>query len=170
MRVIVFGLMIARSLRFFTMVPNLTSSWKTRNKTSSPIRMVITYRGIPLEEDTDGYQGEFTTRRSKRHHIAPLEYWRGEKYEWVRGPGLAVKIPYEPATLRAKAPKRGGRGGRSKSRGDDDDGGGGGGGVGGYGEELEEGHGIDDDTEPLVQVKDYITGREAQRSELIWRE
>ncbi|WVR03678.1 hypothetical protein IAU60_000673 [Kwoniella sp. DSM 27419] len=41
-------------------------------------------------DEEDGYHGNFTTRRSKRHHFKPLEYWRNEKFEYARGPGLPV--------------------------------------------------------------------------------
>ncbi|WWC86037.1 uncharacterized protein L201_000908 [Kwoniella dendrophila CBS 6074] len=53
-------------------------------------------------EDENQYTGNFTVRRSNRQHFAPLEYWRGEKFEYARGPKCPVikeviTIPEQPA-------------------------------------------------------------------------
>jgi centromere protein C len=64
-------------------------------------------------------EGDFTMRRSGRQHFRPLEYWRGEKFEYTRGQYGAqikevVKIApdvVEPLTNRYKR----GRSGRARS-------------------------------------------------------
>ncbi|OCF36328.1 hypothetical protein I316_02203 [Kwoniella heveanensis BCC8398] len=60
----------------------------------------------------DGYHGNFATRRSKRKHFKPLEWWRNEHFEYARGPGLpvikeVVTYPEEPPTPFAQRHKRG---------------------------------------------------------------
>ncbi|KAE8540611.1 hypothetical protein D1P53_002974 [Cryptococcus gattii VGV] len=63
----------------------------------------------------DGYHGNFVTRRSGRQHYKPLEFWRGEKVEYMRGPGCAVikeiiTIPEDPPIpLAARRSRKNGR-------------------------------------------------------------
>ncbi|WVQ93620.1 hypothetical protein IAU59_000696 [Kwoniella sp. CBS 9459] len=62
-------------------------------------------------EEEDGYHGNFKTRRSKRQHFKPLEWWRNEHFEYTRGHGLAVikevvTYPEEPPTPFAVRHKR----------------------------------------------------------------
>ena len=41
-------------------------------------------------DDEDGVHGDFQTRRSGRQHFKPLKWWKGEKFEYKKGPQLAV--------------------------------------------------------------------------------
>ncbi|WVW82041.1 hypothetical protein I302_104046 [Kwoniella bestiolae CBS 10118] len=117
------------------------------------------------EETEDGYHGNFQTRRSNRQHFRPLEWWRGEKFEYQRGPGLPViaeviTIPEEtpqPLSQRYKKTRRAASTSnstkkRSRSRQDsysDQDG--------------EEEEGWDNETEPTGLVKTYPDGMESHR-------
>jgi centromere protein C len=95
--------------------------------------------------------------------MAPLDFWRNEKVEYVKGdygsePIEVVRIPKQqalPLSARARGRKIRTGNSRSKSRTADDS----------REDEGLEGEGIDDETEPLMQVLDYISGQEAMRRE-----
>lgn len=122
-------------------------------------------------EDGRGVTGDFQTRRSGRQHMAPLEYWRGERVQYRPGQHQAIikeiiRVPEDPVMpLGAAARKRyqragtadgstrGGRGrGKSHSRGV-------------TGNVYNPHEGDDDNTDPQGVVKDYATGQEVERRE-----
>ena len=114
-------------------------------------------------DDEDGVHGDFVSRRSGRQHFKPLAYWRGEKFEYTRGPALpvikeVVHIPPEYVEPFAAQRKRG-RTGRSQSvrRGH-------GNGGSGRGSDEPEEAGWDEGTNPVGVVKDP-SGRELYRRE-----
>ncbi|KAK8861727.1 hypothetical protein IAR55_002550 [Kwoniella newhampshirensis] len=81
-----------------------------------PKKTRVSQIGVADESDTeDGYHGNFVTRRSQRQHFKPLAFWRGEKFEYQPGPGLAVikeliEFPEEPhKPLGAQKRSRSGR-------------------------------------------------------------
>ncbi|WVQ78910.1 hypothetical protein IAT38_001001 [Cryptococcus sp. DSM 104549] len=110
------------------------------------------------------------TRRSSRQHFKPLEYWRGERFEWEPGPGLAVikevvTYPEEQPQPFAARRHRGGAKNRARSgsaAAEET----GGKKKKGKGKEVEEGNledGWDDKTEPTGLVLDFPTGEECFR-------
>lgn len=73
---------------------------------------------LPLEGET-GYMGDFTTRRSGRRHFRPLAWWRGERFEYARGPTApiveaVVHVP-PPQPIPRVNNRRTGRRGRAAS-------------------------------------------------------
>ncbi|WVQ62444.1 uncharacterized protein L199_000584 [Kwoniella botswanensis] len=118
------------------------------------------------EDREDGYHGNFQCRRSSRTHFKPLDWWRGEKFEYRRGPGLPViaeviTIPEEtPQPLSARHKKTTKRANsttpstkkRSRSRQDSSS-----------EHEVEEEAGWDDETEPTGLVKTFPEGMESHR-------
>ncbi|OCF73564.1 hypothetical protein I204_05407 [Kwoniella mangroviensis CBS 8886] len=149
---------------------------KTRTRQGSvapkPKRTRISQIGVSGtnsdEETEDGYHGNFQCRRSSRTHFKPLDWWRGEKFEYRRGPGLPViaeviTIPEEtpqPFSARhKKTTKRADSTTRStkkrlRSRHDS-----------GSEQEVEEEEevGWDDETEPTGLVKTFPEGMESHR-------
>ncbi|WRT63918.1 uncharacterized protein IL334_000845 [Kwoniella shivajii] len=75
-----------------------TAPARTRNErqgsvAAKPRKTRISQIGVDGEgsdDDLDGYHGNFQTRRSNRQHFKPLEWWRGEKFEYQRGHLLPV--------------------------------------------------------------------------------
>ncbi|WVF65985.1 hypothetical protein IAT40_000723 [Kwoniella sp. CBS 6097] len=120
-------------------------------------------------DEEDGYHGNFKTRRSKRQHFKPLEWWRNERFEYMRGPQLpvikeVVTYPAEPPTPFAEKHKRSRtRTGRSASAvpngkrrrdslNDEDN-----------GSAEEDVEGWDANTESLGLVQDYPSANEVHR-------
>ncbi|ORY22701.1 Mif2/CENP-C like-domain-containing protein [Naematelia encephala] len=108
-------------------------------------------------EDTDGFSGDFLTRRSGRQHFKPLKYWLGEKFEYTRGPAQAtiasvVHVPEEPTIPLAARYKRG-RSGRSQSAKPS---------ARGVTMEPDE-EGWDEKTEPVGLVRQFPSGIEVDR-------
>ncbi|RSH94857.1 hypothetical protein EHS25_004663 [Saitozyma podzolica] len=72
--------------------------------------------------DDGAFEGDFRTRRSQRAKFTPLEWWRGEKFNWKRGEYGAqieevVKLqPDYVEPLAARNKKVAGRTGRGRSR------------------------------------------------------
>ncbi|GMK59792.1 hypothetical protein CspeluHIS016_0900090 [Cutaneotrichosporon spelunceum] len=72
-------------------------------------------------EGGNQYVGDFVCRRSGRHHIKPLEWWRGERKEYEKGefgPEVIsiVRVP-ETVVVKPRATTRRGRGrGRGRSQ------------------------------------------------------
>lgn len=119
-------------------------------------------RPSELGSGDDGYHGNFVTRRSGRQHYKPLEFWRGEKVEYMRGPGCAVikeiiTIPEDPPIpLAARRSRKNGRArsgsvaaGKRKRE-----------------DSVEDEEGWDHKTEPTGLVQDYPFGEECYRSGL----
>lgn len=120
-------------------------------------------RPSELGPGDDGYHGNFVTRRSGRQHYKPLEFWRGEKVEYMRGPGCAVikeiiTIPEDPPVPLALRKSR--KNGRARS---------GSVAVGKRKREdsVEDEEGWDHKTEPTGLVQDYPFGEECYRSGLL---
>ncbi|WVQ92233.1 hypothetical protein IAS59_006042 [Cryptococcus gattii] len=116
-------------------------------------------RPSELGSGDDGYHGNFVTRRSGRQHYKPLEFWRGEKVEYMRGPGCAVikeiiTIPEDPPIpLAARRSRKNGRArsgsvaaGKRKRE-----------------DSVEDEEGWDHKTEPTGLVQDYPLGEECYR-------
>ncbi|OXG75366.1 centromere protein C [Cryptococcus neoformans A2-102-5] len=116
-------------------------------------------RPSELGPGDDGYHGNFVTRRSGRQHYKPLEFWRGEKVEYMRGPGCAVikeivTIPEDPPVpLAARRSRKNGRArdgsvavGKRKRE-----------------DSVEDEEGWDHKTEPTGLVQDYPFGEECYR-------
>lgn len=114
--------------------------------------------------------GDFVSRRSGRQHFKPLAYWRGEKFEYQRGNYLpvikeVVHIPEEHIEPFAARNKRS-RTGRSESvRPTNGHANGHTNGHGGTHEPEEAGW--DDGTDPIGLVKEFPSGRETHRRELM---
>jgi centromere protein C len=76
----------------------------------------------PRIGDDGAFEGDFRTRRSQRAKFTPLEWWRGDKFNWKRGEYGAqieevVKLqPDYVEPLAARNKKVGGRTGRGRSR------------------------------------------------------
>ncbi len=101
--------------------------------------------------EEDRWKGDFTTR-SGRKHLKPLQYWKGEKVNYGRGPGLAVikevvRIEDEP-----KAPLGSRNRGRARSQS-----------VKPKVDTVQEEAGWDEETEPVGLVTEFATNREIQR-------
>ncbi|WWC66750.1 uncharacterized protein I206_100655 [Kwoniella pini CBS 10737] len=140
---------------------------------AKPKRTRISQVGIVDEEDEeeDGYHGTFKTRRSTRTHYAPLDWWRNERVEYARGPGLPVikaivtMEKEEPQPLSkvgrarsvAKARQRSVSESKRKRYQDDDDD------EEGYQPEPADEDGWDANTDSTGLVKDYPSGAEATR-------
>jgi centromere protein C len=151
------------------------ASYASPSETDTPRR---TGHGNADATDGNGVEGNFTTRRSGRQHIAPLAHWRGEKVEYRRGVygteiSGVVHVPVEQSLPLTGAAKRrrarsrsmsvrpkGGRGGGVA--------GGGGGGENGNGVWVHPEAGWDDMTQPLGKVIDFETGLETERREFLF--
>lgn len=100
---------------------NLAQMEKTghrkRGAPTTPKQKVKRVSTLPAEGNK--YQGDFVTRRSGRNHFKPLEYWRNERVEYVRGeygPVVASVVHVPPVETRPRKAARRARGqGRGRS-------------------------------------------------------
>ena len=107
-------------------------------------------------EDENQYVGDFVMRRSGRTHMAPLEYWRGEKVAYGRGHGLAevkevirLQPDIRPSLSKSRAARARSQSEKPKRQ---------------VAEDKENFEGWDDNTDPVGHVTEYLTRKDIQRS------
>jgi centromere protein C len=106
-------------------------------------------------EDENQYVGDFVMRRSGRTHMAPLEYWRGEKVAYGRGHGLTeikevirLQPDVRPSLSKSRAARARSASEKPKRKVED----------------KENFEGWDDNTDPVGHVTEFATGKDIQRS------
>lgn len=133
-------------------------SAKQADKVAERKRMRLSRIGA---EDENQYVGDFVMRRSGRTHMAPLEYWRGEKVAYGRGHGLAevkevIRLQPEVRPSLSKSRAARARSGSEKPKRQ-------------VTEDKENFEGWDDNTDPVGHVTEFATGKDIQRS-ASWRQ